>query len=334
MKTKRRMSQRLLLAEPLESRTVLSAAVPCPLAAGPDVSASDDTVLAQDVAPSVAERALSSPLQSRDRAGEDSTTGDGRQLRPRDRASQVTATTIVLAIQDQTQQRDRDWRLDRDRGEDYPIRTTLTAIQDQTRLQDQDQTRLQDQDQTRDRVQDGSCQTPAVSAVAAVGVQNAQTARRQQNVAASPLSNEETADLLHMRQEEKLARDVYLHLSAKWNVPIFARIAAAEQQHMDAVGRLLAKYGLSDPIVDNTAGQFSDPQFSALYVQLVQKGSASVVAAYQVGALIEEMDIVDLREALVGTTHTDIQNVYENLLRGSSNHLARLPPRSRRLAQV
>ena len=43
--------------------------------------------------------------------------------------------------------------------------------------------------------------------------------------------------------------------------------------------------------------------------------------ALQVGAIIEEFDILDLEERLAGTTGGDIIRVYENLLRGSENHL-------------
>ena len=137
----------------------------------------------------------------------------------------------------------------------------------------------------------------------------------------SQLTAEEVADIRHMREEEKLARDVYLALGAKWDVPIFANIAASEQQHMDAMAKLIAKYGLKDPVVDDTPGKFTSREFSELYAGLVQAGSASVMAAYKVGAQIEEMDIVDLRTAMTVTTHTDVQSVYENLMRGSRNHL-------------
>jgi len=66
---------------------------------------------------------------------------------------------------------------------------------------------------------------------------------------------------------------------------------------------------------------FSDPVFADLYEELTAAGAASLLDAVKVGALIEEMDIVDLRDALSVTTHPELQRKYENLMRGSRNHL-------------
>ena len=61
------------------------------------------------------------------------------------------------------------------------------------------------------------------------------------------LNAEEEAGLLFMREEEKLARDVYLELFDEWGLRVFENIAESEQKHMDAVLYLLGKYGLEDP---------------------------------------------------------------------------------------
>ena len=53
------------------------------------------------------------------------------------------------------------------------------------------------------------------------------------------LSDIEVEGLLYMREEEKLARDVYLTLYDQWNINIFKNIAASEQTHTDAVKILL-----------------------------------------------------------------------------------------------
>lgn len=136
-----------------------------------------------------------------------------------------------------------------------------------------------------------------------------------------PLSEQEEQDVLLMREEEKLARDVYRAMFDLWEVPTFFRISESEQRHMDALGRLIARYDLEDPVVDDTQGVFTNPVFVELYGQLVEAGSASIVEALKVGALIEELDIKDLREALAQTDHGDLQRVYGNLMRGSRNHL-------------
>lgn len=137
------------------------------------------------------------------------------------------------------------------------------------------------------------------------------------------LSPEEIADLLKMREEEKLARDVYLTLYEKWGSPVFSNIARSEQMHMDAMGVLLEHYGLDDPVAQtgDARGVFSDPQIQDLYNQLVEQGSASLEAALTVGATIEDLDIKDLNEAIARTTHADIQTVYERLRTGSYHHM-------------
>ncbi len=137
------------------------------------------------------------------------------------------------------------------------------------------------------------------------------------------LTDAEKADLLHMREEEKLARDVYLTLYDKWSAQVFSNIARSEQMHMDAVGTLLQRYGLDDPVAqtNDARGVFNDPKLQDLYNQLVEKGSASLVDALTVGATIEDLDIKDLNEAIARTTHADIQTVYERLREGSYHHM-------------
>ena len=139
--------------------------------------------------------------------------------------------------------------------------------------------------------------------------------------AAQPLSAEEAAHLLYMREEEKLARDVYQVLFSKWNVRIFNNIAVSEQRHFDAVGTLISRYKLTDP-AQETAGVFTNPDLQALYDQLIAKGSTSLLDALQVGVTIEETDIDDLKAAIAVTDNRDVLTVYGNLLNGSLNHLS------------
>jgi len=139
-------------------------------------------------------------------------------------------------------------------------------------------------------------------------------------IPASDLSDAEAASLLFMREEEKLARDVYLKMYELWGMPIFQNIANSEQMHMDQIKQLLDRYGLTDPAL--APGQFTDPSLQALYDQLVAQGSVSLADAMNVGVLIEQTDIADLQEHIAQTDNADIQMVYSNLLNGSYNHLA------------
>ena len=131
---------------------------------------------------------------------------------------------------------------------------------------------------------------------------------------------QEIADLEAMRQEEKLARDVYRHFHALYGVQIFSNISEAEQTHTNRIKDLLDKYGLTDSVTDDTEGVFRDEAFTTLYTALIARGEVSVNDAYQVGYDIEVLDINDLDAALSRTDNEDITLVYENLRAGSEKH--------------
>ena len=135
------------------------------------------------------------------------------------------------------------------------------------------------------------------------------------------LSDAELAALVFMREEEKLARDVYLDMHDVWGVQIFASIAGSEQTHTDAVLRLIQKYNLADPAENKLRGEFSDARLQGLYDTLVAQGTASLVDALIVGATIEDLDIYDLYQQLEVVDNQDVTVVFENLQKGSRNHL-------------
>ena len=138
---------------------------------------------------------------------------------------------------------------------------------------------------------------------------------------AAELNSAEMEGLTHMREEEKLARDVYLALYEIWGVPVFQNIAGSEQAHMDSVLMLLDQYELTDPAAGMGVGEFTNPIFQTLYEDLVKQGSLSQADALIVGATIEDLDIFDLEELLAQTDNEYIIQVYNNLLAGSENHL-------------
>ena len=158
--------------------------------------------------------------------------------------------------------------------------------------------------------------------VDADGTTHIGAAELQAQIDALPLATltaEQEAGLAHMREEEKLAYDVYTAMYDQWQLKPFSNISSAEQTHSDAMKVLLDRYGLDDPAAGNAAGVFTDPDLQALYDSLVAQGSESLVAALTVGATIEDLDIADLQS--LGTTAPDIDLVYANLEKGSRNHL-------------
>ncbi|MBN2416040.1 DUF2202 domain-containing protein [bacterium] len=137
-----------------------------------------------------------------------------------------------------------------------------------------------------------------------------------------PVSEEEASGLIFMRQEEKLAGDVYTALFGQWELQVFSNIAASEDAHTNAVRVLLDRYELADPVVNDQPGVFADAALTELYTSLLATGGSSLTGALQVGAEIEEIDILDLQHQLnTIVDNEDIAFVYNNLLRGSYNHL-------------
>lgn len=136
------------------------------------------------------------------------------------------------------------------------------------------------------------------------------------------VSAEEIAGLKFMREEEKLARDVYLKLYEAWGLSPFKNIGGSEQTHMDAVAMIMARYDIEDPAAGKGVGEFVDPDLQTLYNTLLAQGLQSKEDALTVGAIIEETDIIDIQEQIdLYVDNKDITILYQNLLKGSRNHL-------------
>jgi hypothetical protein len=135
-----------------------------------------------------------------------------------------------------------------------------------------------------------------------------------------PLSEAEISDLKFLREEEKLARDVYLFSYNKYQISIFNSISQSEQKHMTSVLSLLNKYGISDP-ASAEIGVFVNQDLQTLYNSLTAQSDISSVEALKVGATIEDLDINDIDNFIVNTTKSDLLSVYDNLTCGSKNHI-------------
>lgn len=133
------------------------------------------------------------------------------------------------------------------------------------------------------------------------------------------LTVQEKEDLLFLREEEKLARDVYLYSFIKYRTQIFDNIINSEEQHMSAVLNLLNKYNIEDPALG--IGVFVNDYLQEKYDELIEKSDISILDALLVGDYIEDLDIADLTEKEKETTKEDLLKVYGSLKCGSRNHL-------------
>jgi hypothetical protein len=148
------------------------------------------------------------------------------------------------------------------------------------------------------------------------------------------LSDEEKESILFMLEEEKLARDVYSALYDKWGLPIFNNIASSEQTHMNDMMLLVERYELSNPVTEDNAGVFSNQDLKKLYTELTAKGLKSLEDALIVGATIEDLDIADLAAQRKASDNDDIAVVYQNLEKGSRNHLRSFTSQLERMGQT
>ncbi|HOO32300.1 MAG TPA: DUF2202 domain-containing protein [Thermotogota bacterium] len=139
---------------------------------------------------------------------------------------------------------------------------------------------------------------------------------------AAAFSEEAIQQITWVREEEKLARDVYLTLYDLWGLKTFSSIAESEQNHMDAVrDELIIPNGIEDPVKTEAVGVFSNPDIQTLYTQLIEKGSTSIQDAITIGLMIEDMDIFDLEEVMASIDDVTVQEVMGNLKKGSENHM-------------
>lgn len=136
-----------------------------------------------------------------------------------------------------------------------------------------------------------------------------------------PLSEQEKSDLIYLREEEKLARDVYIFSYNQYGQSVFNNISSSEQSHMSSILNLINKYGLTDPVANNAYGVFSNSELQALYNELTAKSDSSLNMALEVGANIEDLDINDIKTFKSHTTNADLINVYDKLSCGSKNHI-------------
>jgi len=136
------------------------------------------------------------------------------------------------------------------------------------------------------------------------------------------LTEEQKAELVYWVEEEKMAHDLYTAFADQYDAGPFARVAASETRHMDAVRLLLDRYGLDDPTEGAAAGAFEDEDLAALYADLLAQGDDSYADALAVGRTVEATDIEDLGELLDGLEAPDVEAVATKQVAASERHLA------------
>ncbi len=132
------------------------------------------------------------------------------------------------------------------------------------------------------------------------------------------LTSIEIDDLKVLREEEKLARDVYLYAYDVYGMNIFINISKSEQKTHDKILTLLNTYNIEDPALTNR-GKFTNQTLQTLYDQLTAQVDISLLDALKASATIEDLDINDIIDFENRTDKSDILNTYDKLKCGSIN---------------
>ncbi len=164
--------------------------------------------------------------------------------------------------------------------------------------------------------------TAAATTTLAVGVALGAQAALRPSTATEPADGALAATLTQMREEERMARDLYAALAEIHDgARPMSMITNSEQKHFDAMGTLLERYDVTDPSAHKAAGTYALPEIQSLYDSWYAEGKVSLDAAYQVGIELETRDIADLEKA-IAVAPTDVDRVLNNLLQASQHHLS------------
>jgi hypothetical protein len=136
-----------------------------------------------------------------------------------------------------------------------------------------------------------------------------------------PVNDQEKSDLIFLREEEKLAHDVYIYAYHKYNNTSFLNISNSELSHTNSVLALLTQRNISDPAANLKEGEYTNKDLQAIYNSLILIVDSSETHAIKVGATIEDLDINDIHHFYLHTSNNDILLVYDRLTCGSRNHM-------------
>ena len=142
----------------------------------------------------------------------------------------------------------------------------------------------------------------------------------------SQLTDAEVNGILSLREEEKVAYDVYTVMFEKYESKVFKNIAENEKEHMNKIKELIDQFNLTDPIAGtiDQKGVFSNKKMQTMYDEMILGGNYGLLDALRAAARFEETDIVDLRKYLSSASDQSVINVYLNLESGSQDHLRSL----------
>lgn len=132
------------------------------------------------------------------------------------------------------------------------------------------------------------------------------------------LTTDEIEFIYAVREDEKIARDLYFSFFRNFGLKTFENIGKAEDNHIKATEKLFDYYEIDYPAL-SANGKFEDASRQKLFDSLLLKGTPEL-EAFKVMALLEESNIVEYGEVLKSIVNPNIKLVIENLAKASANH--------------
>jgi len=161
-----------------------------------------------------------------------------------------------------------------------------------------------------------------VSGAAVAGAQALAADPTPSPSAGAALDEQAQEHVAFIREEERLARDLYTALDAHHDgLAPFSMIKNAEQRHFDAAGRLIDIYHLDDPSEGAEAGEYAFDELQERYDGWLERGLKSEQEAFTVGVELETADIADLEKMIADIDNAQVDRVLGHLLQGSEHHL-------------
>lgn len=136
----------------------------------------------------------------------------------------------------------------------------------------------------------------------------------------NPLTADEIEFLFAMREDEKVAIDLYTAFATQYPTATqFSRIAAAEATHIAVAETVLGYYEVTYPAL-GAAGVFADAERQAQYQELLAKAT-TLQAAFEAMATLEEENIAAYKAVEANITNANLKLIVSNMIKASSNHL-------------
>ncbi len=132
------------------------------------------------------------------------------------------------------------------------------------------------------------------------------------------ITETEAGDLQLLREEEKLARDLFRDWSDRSE--LFGAVAHSKQLHFEIVGALLQRHQVTDRTLGGE-GLYVFPQLQTLHQELLARGGSTELEALAAGAELHERDLVGLEEAAGRSQLEDVRASLAEIQRGARNHL-------------